>query len=137
MTTYDEIFTCFIENCGVDVENLPESDEGKYNMIQNSALHYNVIIDSGDETGEITCSDESETIDKKLDGTRLLILAYCLRYNVLDNQLVGFEELWHPHQKEYGTKNYREQISARQRTLGRTNFKLVELLRKIDNPSLM
>lgn len=137
MTTYDQIWQCFIDNCGVDVTQLPTDDYRKYNMIKNATMHYNNFIDEEDNIGKITCDDSTETINVKLDGSRLLILAYCMKYVELENQLVEFEELYTPFQKEMGIKNYKDQVKGRENTLARTNQKIIELLSNIEDRSIM
>lgn len=137
MTSYDQIYQCFIDNCGVDTGKLPQTDEGKYNMIINAVKHYNSQISEYDAIGKLVCDNSTEIINVELDDTRLLILAYCLKYVYLENQLVGFEELWSPFQKEVGIKDYRSQIQGRENTLVRTEHKITELLTSIEDASIM
>lgn len=134
MTTYDEIFICFIQNCGIDTSRLPTENEKLYEMIRNAVSHYNVYLK---DESPIFGIDEEECLNTELDSTRLLILAYCLKYVYLENELVGFEELWSPFQQEVGIKDYRGQISARQDTLKRTDRKIIELISSIEDRSIM
>lgn len=136
-TTYDEIFQCFIDNCGIDTSALPKEDYKKYNMIINGIRHYNSIIDEDDAIGKLTYDNQTETVSAKLDDTRLLILAYCIRYTYLENQLIEFEEIWAPFQDEIGIKNYGDQIKGRENTLERTEKKILELLSTIEDSNLM
>ena len=135
MTTYDLIWESFLDNCGVDVSTLPSADEQKYAMIHNGIRHYNSVIDNSDT--KLTFDDTNEEINIGLDDTRLLILAYCLKYVFLENDLVGFQQLWQPFQKEMGQKFYREQIGGRENTLERTTKKITELLTNIDDGTIM
>lgn len=134
MTTYDEIFICFIQNCGIDTSRLPTENKKLYEMIRNAISHYNVYLK---DEPPIFGIDKEECLNTELDSTRLLILAYCLKYVYLENELVGFEELWSPFQQEVGIKDYRGQISARQDTLERTDKKIVELITSIEDRSIM
>lgn len=134
MTTYDEIFICFIQNCGIDTSRLPAENEKLYEMIRNAVSHYNVYLK---DESPIFGIDKEECLNTELDSTRLLILAYCLKYVYLENELVGFEELWSPFQQEVGIKDYRGQISARQDTLKRTDRKIIELISSIEDRSIM
>lgn len=136
-TTYDEIFECFIHNTGIDTSQLPEEDSKKYDMIKNGIKHYNVIIDVDDEVGKLIPDDNTETINVDLDDTRLLLLAYCIKYIYLENQLIAFEELWFPYQKEIGIKNYGDQIKGRERTLERVKKEINIYLTKIEDSSIM
>lgn len=133
-TTYDEIFECFLKNTGIDTTRLPTTDEAIYAIINNGVSHYNVYLK--DEV-PIKCDDSSETINVTLDSTRLLILAYCIKYVYLENQLVGFEELWSPFQNDLGIKNYKSQIQARQDTLDRTKQMITQLLTSTEDASIM
>ncbi|MCD3340305.1 hypothetical protein G8T81_14465, partial [Clostridium botulinum C/D] len=72
-------------------------------------------------------------VNISLDNTQLLLLAYCLRYSYLENELIEFEELWQPFQKEVGQKFYREQLQGRESTLARTRNKINELLNNMEN----
>lgn len=137
LTTYDQIFQSFIDNCGIDVFRLPTEDSKKYDMIRNGTKHYNTFIPDDDITYGITGDDLTETVDKELDGTRLLIYAYCLKYVYLENQLVGFEELWTPFQREVGIKNYSSQVKGRENTLERVNHKIIEYITLLEDQSIM
>lgn len=132
-TTYDDIFECFIENTGVDTTQLPTEQEKIYGMIHNGIIHYNTKLDDGD----INYDDISESIDTELDDKRILMLAYCIKYVYLENELVGFQELWTPFQKEIGIKNYKAQVTGREKTLERTDQKIIELITKIEDQSIM
>jgi len=66
-----------------------------------------------------------------------LILAYCIKYTYLENQLIEFEEIWSPFQKEVGLKNYKDQVNSRERTLERTKNKIIELISNIEDRNLM
>ena len=137
MTTYDDIFKCFVVNAGIDTSRLPSEDYKIHDMIINGINHYNSKIGSSDYLGELAGNNLTEAINLKLDGTRLLLLAYCIKYVYLENQLVEFEELWTPFQKDMGFKNYREQVRGRESTLERTEQKILEYLSKIEDRSLM
>ena len=136
-TNYNEIFKCFIKNCGVNTSKLPASDIGKYDMITNAIRHYNTIISEYDDVGRLSGDNQAELINVLLDDTRLLILAYCIKYVHLENQLVGFQELWSPFQKEVGIKDYRSQVQGRENTLERTSQKIIELLTSLEDGSIM
>lgn len=134
LTHYDDIIKCFINNCGVDTSRLPKTDEKIYDMIQNAIDHYNVYLK---DESPVSGNNEVETLNVKLDSARLLILAYCLKYVYLENELVGFQELWSPFQQDIGVKDYRSQVSGRENTLKRTNDKIIELLTSIEDRSIM
>lgn len=134
LTTYDQIMKSFILNCGIDTSRLPTDTEKIYDMILNAISHYNMYLK---DEQPIVGNNETETLNVELDSTRLLILAYCLKYVYLENELVGFQELWSPFQLEVGIKDYNSQISGRENTLKRTKDKIIELLTSIEDNSIM
>lgn len=134
ITSYDDIFTCFVNNCGVDTTRLPTETPKLHEMISNAIDHYNVYLK---DESPILGDNTFESLNVLLDSTRLLILAYCLKYVYLENQLVGFQELWSPFQNELGIKNYKSQIDGRENTLERTKKKIIELLTSLEDPSFM
>ncbi|APR02491.1 TPA: hypothetical protein ACXDAY_002073 [Clostridium botulinum] len=133
-TSYDEIFESFLLNCGIDTSELPKDQNKIYSIINNAVNHYNNFME---EDYYITTNNETETIDKRLDGSCLLILAHCIKYTHLENQLIEFEEIWSPFQKEIGFKNYKDQIASREKTLERTKNKIIELISNIEDRNLM
>lgn len=135
LTTYDTIWEVFIDNCMVDPSTLPTSNEGKYSLIHNGIRKYNVSTDISEV--KLTYDDTLEQINIELDDNRLLLLAYCMRYNFLENDLIAFEQVWQPFIKEIGQKFYREQISGRESTLARTKFEINQLLLNIDDMSFL
>lgn len=134
-TNYDQIYSVFVDNCGVDTSTLPSDDEGKYKIIRNGARHYNTKVDDGET--KLVCDDDTESINIELDDTRLLILAFCMKYTQLENELVKFEQIWQPFTKEMGQKFYGEQIKGRESTLERVERKIIELLTDLDSGSIM
>lgn len=134
-TTYDDVFQCFILNTGIDTSRLPTEDYKIHHMITNGINHYNFRVDKID--GSISGNNATEKLNTQLDGVRLLLLAYCIKYVHLENQLVEFEELWTPFQRDLGFKNYRDQIVGRENTLKRTEQKIIEYLSELEDKSLM
>ena len=132
--SYDDIMKSFIKNCGVDTGKLPADNERLYDMITNGISHYNVYLK---DEAPLIGDNQTETLNRSIDSTRLLILAFCLKYVYLENELVGFQELWSPFQNEIGIKNYRDQIKGRETTLDRTKQKINELLSSIEDPNIM
>ena len=106
-STYDDIFAMFLENCQVDDIDLPNTDEGKYNMIKNAVLHFNNRL-----SDNLQANNELEEVDRVLTDSHLLILAHYLRLSFLKNKLALFSQLWQPFQKDIGLKNFSYQLSA-------------------------
>lgn len=134
-TTYDNIWECFYDNCGVDKSTLPQTDEGKYILINSGSIYYNTLIDKSET--KMICNDLTETINIVLDDNRLMILAYCMRYRFLENELIRYEQVWQPLSNDIGQKFYREQLSGRKDTLVNTKSEIVRLLTNIDNMSYL
>jgi hypothetical protein len=135
MTSYDDIWEAFVTNCLVDSQTLPQTNEGKYILIHNGLRHYNVSTDESEI--KLKFDDTLEQINVDLDDNRLLLLAYCIRYTFLENELIGFEQVWQPFVKEIGQKFYREQIGGREDTLDRTKNKIDQLLLNIEPMSYL
>ncbi|BAO04898.1 uncharacterized protein CBO05P1_179 [Clostridium botulinum B str. Osaka05] len=133
-TSYDEIFESFLMNCGTDTSELPKDQDKIYLIINNAVNHYNNFME---EDYCIEADNKTETISKKLNGSCLLILAYCIKYTYLENQLIEFEEIWSPFQKEIGFKNYKDQVTSREKTLERTKSRIIELISNIEDRNLM
>lgn len=129
-TSYDEIWKVFYNNCGLDKALLPQTDEGKYMLIESGILNYNTFTDETET--ELIGDEYMEEVNVKLDNNKIKLLAYCMKYNVLENNLVDYESVWQPLMKDIGQKFYREQISARQDTLARTKKEIDRLLTNIE-----
>ena len=134
-TTYDSIWACFYDNCGVDKSTLPQTDEGKYILINSGCMYYNTLIDKSET--KIQCDDLTETINMLLDDNRLLILTYCMRYRFLENELIRYEQVWQPLSNDIGQKFYKDQLSGREKTLSNTKTEIIRLLNNIDNMSYL
>lgn len=134
-TTYDDIWECFYDNCGVDYNTLPSTDEGKYILIKNGCRKYNTVIDP--QENKIKCDDFLEEINLELDDNRLMLLAYCIRYNFLENDLIRYEQVWQNFAKDIGQKFYGDQVKGREATLERTKNEIDKLLLNIESYSYL
>lgn len=133
--SYDTIWECFVDNCGVDQNTLPKTNEGKYILIKNGIRHYNKNVD--EDEAQLIGTNETESVNLNLDNTRLLLLAYCMRYTILENEAIKFEQLWQPFTRDVGQKYYRDQITARNSRLYQTKNEINGLLNKLDTFSYM
>lgn len=124
-TNYDEIYSCFLDNCMTEVNNLPSTDEGRYVMIHNACRHYNNVMDS---QYKIQYNDTTESLDKKLADDELLILAYCLKLIYYKNDLSSFTSTWSMYQKELGFKDYKYQLDGKQYNVEFTKHEICELI---------
>lgn len=136
MTTYDEIWSCFIDICNIDRELLPQTDEGKYILINSSARNYNTFIDKSEI--KIKCDNLTEQINISLDDNRILILAYCMRYTFQENALQDFISIWGGFVgSDVGVKDYRAQVTSRESTMDRSKSEILRLLGNIDEMSYL
>lgn len=134
MTTYDDIWQTFVDNCML-TDIIPTTDESRYILIHNGIKRYNSSV-SGNEL-KLTYDDTLEIINTTLDDTRLLLLAYCIRYTFLENELISFEQIWQSFSKDVGIKFYGDQIKGREATLQRTKQEISQLLLNIESYSFL
>jgi hypothetical protein len=129
LTTYDDIWQTFRDNCGVDKDTLPQDDEGKYILIRNGIRKYNTWIDFEDK---LIGDDALEIINKDIDDNRILILAYCIKHTVLENALTEYEQVWQPFTKEIGQKFYKDQINGRETRIQATKQEILQHISNIE-----
>ncbi|MFB0831552.1 hypothetical protein ACEU2D_18355 [Brevibacillus laterosporus] len=106
-TTYDEIYTTFINRCKVDDLELPQNDEQIYNFIHGAIMDYNNRLQE-----KLDWDDTSETVSRELTVDDLLLIAHYLRLTFLKNQLIYFTNTWQPFTKDIGLKNYQAQLRS-------------------------
>lgn len=124
MTSYDEIWTTFLNNCKVSDIDLPQTDEKIYEVIKNGVLHFNNRL----REYRIVCNDESETVDRKLSDDHLLILAHYIRLVFLINQRTYFENLWQPFASDIGLKNFSAQLRSLESSIKDQEDRIDELI---------
>lgn len=107
MTSYDQIWVTFLNNCKVSDLELPQDDEGKYEMIKNAVMLFNNRMRT-----KITCDDVLEQVNEEFDEDYLLIVANYIRYVFLINQQTYFQNLWQPFSKDVGLKNFSTQLNS-------------------------
>lgn len=132
MTSYDEIFTCFLENTKMVNNNIPTDIDRKHEMIHNACRFYE------NKMGEVIAWDDIlETINKELNNSEMLIMAYCLKRIYHENALTEFTSIWSGFTKEVGIKDYKSQVDAKQNDINRTEHKIDELITNIEDASIM
>ncbi|PAD85031.1 hypothetical protein CHH57_01595 [Niallia circulans] len=107
MTSYDEIWTTFLNNCKVSDLDLPQTNKAIYESIRNAVMYMNNRLRT-----DLICDDVKETLDKEITQDHLLILANYIRYIFLINQKTYFENLWQPFSKDVGLKNFSTQLNS-------------------------
>lgn len=109
-TSYDEIFSTFMDNNLAEDIDLPQTDPEIYRYINNGVKFYN-----NQERDNLICDDAEEKVSRQLNNDEVLIIAHYIRYAFLKNQLSGFLLTYQPFGKDMGFKNYDSQV----RGLGR------------------
>ena len=112
-TSYDELWTTFVDSSGIDVATLPQSDRYIYALINKAVDLYNEKIDE-EFYDTLETNNTSEEITPALDRRKLRILAMCLHVEVLKMQLEDFNIEWRYNQGEVNEKFFKDQVSARQ-----------------------
>lgn len=133
LSSYDSIFTCFLENCKIQSKNLPTTSEGKYAMIHNACRHY---TNKMEEYG-LLWNDSTESLTVELDSNRLLILAYCMKLVYMENAVTEFTDVWSVFQKELGINNFQAQVKAKQYNVESAEQKIIELMTNMQGFSVM
>lgn len=106
-TSYDQIWSTFLNNCKVSDIDLPQFPEQIYESIRNATMHMNNRLRTN-----LIGDDELEVLNEQLSDDYLLILAHYIRLFFLINQKTYFESLWQPFQKDVGLKNFSSQLKS-------------------------
>ena len=107
MTSYDEIWTTFLNNCKVSDIDLPQTNTKIYEAIKNAVMHFNNRMRT-----KLVCDNTKEILNEKLSEDNLLILAHYIRLIFLVNQKTYFESLWQPFSSDVGLKNFGTQLRS-------------------------
>lgn len=121
-TTYDTIYSTFMDNNLADDIDLPQDDEGIYRFINNAIKLYN-----NRERDNIECNDDIESVDRKLNNDEILMIAHYIKLAFLKNQLSAFTLTWQPFDKDMGLRNYDSQVRA----MGRLVSDVEDVIRDI------
>lgn len=114
MTSYDDIWSCFLDNSGKDLETLPNNDDEIHKIIHNAIRRYNAMMDS---ENKLNFDDSTESIDKSLDDNKLLLLSLYVKLIVYTNDKEYFEQVYQYDIYEVKSKFYKQQDDARQATI--------------------
>lgn len=107
MTSYDQVWQTFLNNCKVSDIDLPQTPEKIYEHIKNAVMHFNNKLRTS-----VVCDDIMEELNQELSEDHLLILAHYVRYLFLINQKTYFESLWQPFSSDVGLKNFGTQLRS-------------------------
>lgn len=106
-TTFDDVWSCFLNNCRVSDIDLPNTNEKIHEAIKNATMYFNNRMRTS-----IHCDTEIETFSVELSEDHLLILANFIRLTFLVNQRTYFESLWQPFASDVGLRNFGTQINS-------------------------
>lgn len=106
-TTYDDIWTTFLNNCKASDIDLPSTPERIYEQIKNAVMLFNNRLRE-----DVKCDHDLETVDRLLSDDHLLILAHFIRLVFLKNQKTFFQTQFQPFQKDVGLKNFASQLRS-------------------------
>lgn len=115
MTTYDEIWECFLTNTKVSKSLIPTNEEIIYQWINNAKNLYNNKMKQyqNDFSYPIQCYDDIEMLNVVLTSDELLIFVNYIKLVFLKNEKTGFVSKYGVFQKEFGINNYNAQANAR------------------------
>lgn len=105
-TTYDEVWTVFLNKCKIDDIEIPTEDQRIYETIRSASLEFNNRLEKS-----IQCNDEGEQLSEKLSDNELLLFAHCIRLIILENQMIYFTSTYSPFTKELGVRHLGSQIN--------------------------
>lgn len=106
-TTFDDVWSCFLNNCKVSDIDLPNTNEKIHETIKNATMYFNNRMRTS-----IQCDTSIETFSEELSEDFLLILANFIRLTFLINQRTYFESLWQPFASDVGLRNFGTQINS-------------------------
>lgn len=131
MTSYDQIWTTFLNNCKVSDIDLPQTPEKIYEIIRNGVMHFNNRLREN-----IVCDDSTETLNRELSNDYLLILAHYIRLIFLINQKTYFESLWQPFAKDVGLKNFSTQLKSLETSIAEEERTIDRLIMNMEDDFL-
>ena len=107
MTTFDQIWTTFLNNCKTSDINLPQSDEKIYEEIANAIMLFNNRFRS-----DLKWDSRTETVDRLLNNDELLILANYIKLVFVMNEKNYYQTLMQPFSSDIGLKNFGTQLKT-------------------------
>lgn len=130
MTSYNELWEYFLDMSGLYNEEIPNDENEIKKEIRNSIRSYNTKIDNGfveklkfdNDLEEISLDKEDDNYDIKFK-----ILALFIEKELQTKSLKYFQSVWQFDQKEIKSKFYKDQVTARQKTISDLNKEISQL----------
>lgn len=138
-TSYDELWETFLQVCGYDYSEIPQTDERRYILIKNTVRLYNQKAKKyeGRIQGKIKADDDMEELNVSLTDTEILIFSYLMSSLFATNKYTEFTSVWGVFAKETGMKYYKDQCNAREYTINKFEREAERLIEdEIDTFSL-
>ena len=132
MTTYDEIYECFLENGRLEDSALPQTQDRIYSLIENAIRIFNIKMET-----KYSCDREKEIISVKMSDIELIILAYIIRQILLENEYTHFITTWSPFSKEIGIANYKSQENAKKQAMETAKKRVNEFISIYEDADIM
>ncbi len=126
MTTYDKVWESFLNKCKIDDLEIPNTDSSIHQTIQNAILSFNNKL-----TDDLSGDDTTETLSRELDGNELLVLSHCIRFIILENQLIYFSSTYTPFTKELGVRNVGNQMGRLEKLVENEDKKIDGMIMKM------
>lgn len=131
-TTYDQVYTNFITNTKMDSIDLPQTNQGKYDLIRNSVMLYNNRF-----RASITCDDLNEVLSITLTEDQLLIIGQYMRITCLRNNLTYKNSIFNTFTKEIGVKFIDAQVNKLENEIVDCNNMIDSIVFNADDSEIM
>jgi hypothetical protein len=131
VTTYDDIWQCFLDIKGISKDLIPSNQEDIYIEIHNAVRNYN--IKTSEYETKLTYDDATETVNTKLDDNRLKLMALLIKENIYQGHLEYFEEVYQYDLKEVKSKFYQNQVTARESTISNIRQEINSIISDIED----
>lgn len=131
-TTYDTVYTNFITNTKMESIDLPQTNQGKYDLIRNAVMLYNNRFRTS-----ITCDDLTETLSITLTDDALLIVGQYMRITCLRNSLTYKNSIFNTFTKEIGVKFIDAQVNKLENEIIDCNNMIDAIVFNADDSEIM
>lgn len=131
-TTYDQVYTNFITNTKMDSIDLPQTNQGKYDLIRNSVMLYNNRF-----RASITCDDLNEVLSITLTEDQLLIIGQYMRITCIRNNLTYKNSIFNTFTKEIGVKFIDAQVNKLENEIIDCNNMIDSIVFNADDSEIM
>lgn len=131
-TTYNQVYTNFITNTKMDSIDLPQTNQGKYDLIRNSVMLYNNRF-----RASITCDDLNEVLSITLTEDQLLIIGQYMRITCLRNNLTYKNSIFNTFTKEIGVKFIDAQVNKLENEIIDCNNMIDSIVFNADDSEIM